>query len=92
MIVLVTRDSHGNALTSGDHAVSFTRMSGARRSVGRLLGAVDRGNGRYSPVNVGDSLGTQDMFGVVIDGRGITSALADDHAGTVVHLRAPISS
>ena len=56
-IVLVTRDSHGNELTSGDHAVSFTRMSGARGGVGHILGAVDRGNGRYSAAYVGDSSG-----------------------------------
>lgn len=72
-IVLVTKDSYGNALTSGDHAVSFSRMGGPGVSVGRILDVIDHGNGRYTAAYVGESVGTQDVIGAVIEGTSVTS-------------------
>jgi adhesin/invasin len=74
-IVLVTRDAYGNALTSGDHAVSFSRMGGPGASVGRILEVIDHGNGRYTAAYVGDSVGTQDVIAAAIDGHSVTSTL-----------------
>jgi YVTN family beta-propeller protein len=73
VILLVTRDQYGNALTSGGASVAFTRSGGT--STGIFGTTVDSGNGSYTAPFTGATAGTATTIGATIGGTAVSTPL-----------------
>lgn len=87
LMLVGTRDSFGNRLGQGGHAVAFTRTSRVGSSVGRIRPVTDHGDGDYSAYFIADSAGTPATIRATLDGN----QLPESHTVIVVCAPGPVS-